>query len=239
MISERWGQPGAIVFLLAVTLSLGLVGLIKVIFLHLIFIVQPHLFQSFPVQGRKKGRATAERGESSAARRMSLQSLCHLTAVFTVVYRGERDACWDGTVVSQLKPFGGRIFRRMKNARAPFSSPHLRDPPCLLTCFRRPRFYYCFLSFFLFFLTPFGFSYIFPIFILLWRGLKMFTGEGKIGEKSRTSHLAPCPHWLPASSSFIFFMSNVTLKTKHPAVGGVKLDSISTLYDITSDWFFD
>lgn len=34
----------------------------------------------------------AESEESSAARRMSLQSLCHLTAVFTVVYRGERGA---------------------------------------------------------------------------------------------------------------------------------------------------
>lgn len=35
--------------------------------------------------------------------------------------------------------------------------------------------------------------------------------------------------------AFLYFMSNVTLKMKHLAVGGVKLGSISPLYGITSD----
>lgn len=32
------------------------------------------------------------------------ESLRYLTGMFTVVYRGERGTCWDGTVTSQLKP---------------------------------------------------------------------------------------------------------------------------------------
>lgn len=100
-------------------LSLGFVGLVKVIS-FIGFLMCSRV--SFPVHERKKGRVAAERGESSAARRMSLQSLCHLTAVFTVVYRGERDACWDGAVVSQLKLYGGRLSATRKTPALRFQA---------------------------------------------------------------------------------------------------------------------
>lgn len=102
-------------------LSFGLVSLIKVILLHLIFVLQAHPFQ-FPGPWEEEGGWLLEREESWAARRVSLQSLCHLTAVFTVVYRGERGACRDGAVVSQLKPFGGRLFHTWKTPALRFQA---------------------------------------------------------------------------------------------------------------------
>lgn len=147
---ERWRQSAenmqVLWFSFFPPLSFGLVGLIKVILLHLIFVLQAHPFQ-FPGPWEEEG------GWLRKERRARLPDGCHyrVCAIWQPCLQlfTEANAAPVETVRSCRSSNRSReAFPHMENARAPFSSPHLRDPPCLLMCSRRPRLYFCFLSFF-------------------------------------------------------------------------------------------
>lgn len=80
---------------------------------------------------------------------------------------------------------------------------------CLLMRFRRPTLYFCFLFFL--FLTPFGFSAIFPNSILQWRGLKTNIYSNKCWEKVKQQHSWPCvcPGFQPPAKFEVFFKNGM------------------------------
>lgn len=147
----------------------------KVIFLLLIFffIVQPHLFRCLPVHGRKTGggRAAAERrGELGCQTDVITEFVPSDSRVYSCLQRRTRRLLRRrrGRVAAQTRSAEGFLARE-KRPRAVFK-PTPEGSTALVNALQTAQILLL-SSLILFFLTPFGFYSIFPIFILQWKNI--------------------------------------------------------------------
>lgn len=198
---ERWRQSAenmqVLWFSFFPPLSFGLVGQIKVILLHLIIVLQAHPFQ-FPGPWAEEGvgGGCGKRGELGCQTGVITEFVPSDSRVYSCLQR--RTSCRSSNRSAEGFSTHGKRPRSFFKATPEGST-------CLLMRFRRPTLYFCFLVFL--FLTPFGFSAIFPNSILQWRGLKTNIYSNKCWEKVKQQHSWPCvcPGFQPPAKFEVFF----------------------------------